>query len=50
MIFFTSRFNLYKNDGLGRVYRRRHERIRGNCIIANDRFAGGSVCLFVSLG
>ena len=44
-----SRFNLYKNDGRGRVYRRRHERFPDNCIIENDRFGGGSVMIFFFL-
>ena len=47
-ILFTdeSRFNIYKNDGKGRVYRRRHERFRDNCIIETERFGGGSVMIW----
>ena len=47
-VLFTdeSRFNLYKTDGRGRVYRRRHERFRDNCIIENDRFGGGSLMIW----
>lgn len=41
-----SRFQLYRNDGRRRVYRRRGERFTEQCVRQVDRFGGGSVMVW----
>ena len=47
-VLFTdeSRFNLFERDGRQRVYRRRNERYRDNCVIESNRQGGGSVMIW----
>ena len=45
-----SRFCLQRSDGRIRIWRRRNERYRRNCIVERDRNRGGSVCIWGCVG
>ena len=47
-VLFTdeSRFNLCDRDGRQRIYRRRNEGYRNNCLIESNRQGGGSVMIW----
>ena len=44
-----SRFSLHFSDGRYRGYRRREERITGQCVYDSDRFGGGSVIVWTGI-